>query len=552
MVNRQFYIYKFDSNFLDKNKYNITLSFKKAKENNQIIAVSDSQMLRSIRDIQNRYIDKYKLELLFNKREDIKNLPSSKVNSDLIKDINKQINTMMFVPEYVSVVISNKNHYKKIFKNGIVINNKKYHRFSCSASQARVNTIILVLDDIREELYKRLNNGRHDKALNPSKFNAYLGLSSSATIPVSTPRVCVVPDCIISRKTLVNYVTEVDKPLEDDIIEEKYADIDYNYFDGMGLITPEQSSKWALELGLDWVPSEWCIRNAWIKGMVCTFPIKEFCEKINNGKYTIETIYKNEDGTPRLADLRNIDVIISESQFKMAGCYDSYEEYERNCITNKLSWGISRYTPKYDKNCLYLNYQSIQTLKLSHDDIISLCDETVKWIKGVTRDDIMHTILFLMGKSVSKNGIEEFIRSSDNYWLKSIIVNNNLTKDPYISGKIYDNIINKIKNACLGKIAVEGNYQVIVSDPYAMMQHVCGIKPTGLLNENEYYSAYWNRKGVKTVDSMRSPLTYRSEHNILDLKESDELNHWYRYLTTGIVVNVHGDDVLRWADSDFD
>lgn len=548
MVNRQFYIYKFDSNFLDKNKYNITLSFKKAKENNQIIAVSDSQMLRSIRDIQNRYIDKYKLELLFNKREDIKNLPSSKVNSDLIKDINKQINTMMFVPEYVSVVISNKNHYKKIFKNGIVINNKKYHRFSCSASQARVNTIILVLDDIREELYKRLNNGRHDKALNPSKFNAYLGLSSSATIPVSTPRVCVVPDCIISRKTLVNYVTEVDKPLEDDIIEEKYADIDYNYFDGMGLITPEQSSKWALELGLDWVPSEWCIRNAWIKGMVCTFPIKEFCEKVNNGKYTIETIYKNEDGTPKLADLRNIDVIISESQFKMAGCYDSYEEYERNCITNKLSWGISRYTPKYDKNCLYLNYQSIQTLKLSHDDIISLCDETVKWIKGVTRDDIMHTILFLMGKSVSKNGIEEFIRSSDNYWLKSIIVNNNLTKDPYISGKIYDNIINKIKNACLGKIAVEGNYQVIVSDPYAMMQHICGIEPTGLLNENEYYSAYWNRKGVKTVDSMRSPLTYRSEHNILDLKESDELNHWYRYLTTGIVVNVHGDDVLRWAD----
>lgn len=552
MVNRQFYIYKFDSNFLDKNKYNITLSFKKAKENNQIIAVSDSQMLRSIRDIQNRYIDKYKLELLFNKREDIKNLPSSKVNSDLIKDINKQINTMMFVPEYVSVVISNKNHYKKIFKNGIVINNKKYHRFSCSASQARVNTIILVLDDIREELYKRLNNGRHDKALNPSKFNAYLGLSSSATIPVSTPRVCVVPDCIISRKTLVNYVTEVDKPLEDDIIEEKYADIDYNYFDGMGLITPEQSSKWALELGLDWIPSEWCIRNAWIKGMVCTFPIKEFCEKVNNGKYTIETIYKNEDGTPKLADLRNIDVIISESQFKMAGCYDSYEEYERNCITNKLSWGISRYTPKYDKNCLYLNYQSIQTLKLSHDDIISLCDETVKWIKGVTRDDIMHTILFLMGKSVSKNGIEEFIRSSDNYWLKSIIVNNNLTKDPYISGKIYDNIINKIKNACLGKIAVEGNYQVIVSDPYAMMQHICGIEPTGLLNENEYYSAYWNRKGVKTVDSMRSPLTYRSEHNILDLKESDELNYWYRYLTTGIVVNVHGDDVLRWADSDFD
>ena len=51
---------------------------------------------------------------------------------------------------------------------------------------------------------------------------------------------------------------------------------------------------------------------------------------------------------------------------------------------------------------------------------------------------------------------------------------------------------------------------------------------------------------------MRSPLTYRSEHNLLDLKDNEELSHWYRYLNTGIVVNVHGDDVLRWADSDYD
>lgn len=552
MVNRQFYIYKFESKYLEKNKYNIKLNFKQAKENEQIIAVSDSQMLRSIRDIQQRYVDKYKIELLFKKRDDIKKLPSSKVNSSLIREINKQINMMMFVPEYVSVIISKSAHYKKLFYNGLYINGKKYIRFSCSASQARVNTIIMVQEDISEELYRRLNNGRHSKKLNPSKFNAYLGLSSSATTPVSTPRVCVVSDCLMKRNTLVNYVTEVYEPLCDDIIERKEVEIEYNYFDGMGLISPQQSEKWSHELELDWIPAEWCIRNAWIKGMVCTFPIQEFCEKVNGGNYMVETIYKNEDGTPKMADLRNIDVIISESQFKMAGCYDSYEEYERNCITNKLSWGISKYSPKQDSNNLYLNYQSLQTLKLDDEDIIELCKPTVDWIRGVTRDNVMYTSLFLMGKSVGKNGVINFVNSSDNYWLKSLLVNHDVIKDRYVSDKIYDNIVNKIKSACMGKLVVNGNYQCLVSDPYAMMEHICGLEPNGLLKENEYYAKYWNDRGVSLVDSMRSPLTYRSEHNLLDLKDNEELSHWYRYLNTGIVVNVHGDDVLRWADSDYD
>jgi hypothetical protein len=153
-----------------------------------------------------------------------------------------------------------------------------------------------------------------------------------------------------------------------------------------------------------------------------------------------------------------------------------------------------------------------------------------------------------MGKSVGKKGLIDFINSSDNYWLKSLIVNNEVIKDRYVSDKIYDNIVNKIKSACMGKLIVNGNYQCLVSDPYAMMEHICGLQPNGLLKENEYYSKYWNDRGVTLVDSMRSPLTYRSEHNLLDLKENEELNHWYRYLNTGIVVNVHGDDVLRWAD----
>ena len=545
-INRQFFVYKFNSKILNNQNYNINISFKKAKENCQIVAVSDSQMLRSIRDIKGRCIDKELIETLYAKRNEIKKLPSSKMNSNLVRELNKQINEKMFVPEYVSVVIDSIGHYKKIIKNGIYINGKKYVRFSCSASQARVNTIIMVEEEISAKLYTVLNNGRHEKKINPSKFNAYFGLSSSATKVVSTPKACVVPDHIEKRNTYVNWVTEIDKPLQDDIIEQKTVDFEFNYFDGQGLISPELAKRWAEELDLDYIPAQFCVRNAFIKGMVCVFDYVDFCRLKNNGNYIIKDIYGKE------VDLREVEIIISESQFKMWSCYDNYEEYEKKAKENKLSWGISRYTPKYDKNIFTSNYQSLQTLKLSSDDIDKLLFRTTDWIERVTSKDILYTILFMLGENVNSDSIEAFLKYSDNYWLKSLVINKNLIKDKYIQSKIYDCIKSKITKGCLGEILLPGNYQVLVSDPYAMMEHICGMPPVGLLGNKEHYSRYWNNLGITEVDAMRSPLTYRSEHNILNLKKNDDTEYWYKYLYTGLIFNVHGDDVIRLADSDFD
>ena len=545
-INRQFYIYKFNSKILDSQKYDVKITFKKAKENCQIVAVADSQMLRSIRDIKGRYINKELIEALFEKRNEIKKLPPSKTNANMVKELNKQINQKMFVPEYVSVVIDSISHYRKIIKNGLKINGKNYVRFSCSASQARVNTIIMVEEEIAPELYIRLTNGMHSKKLNPSKFNAYFGLSSSATKTVSTPRVCVVKDHLASRPTLVNWVTEVDEPLQDDIIEQKVVDFEYNYFDGQGIISPKLAEKWAMELDLDYVPAEFCIRNAFIKGMVCVFDFVDFCKLKNNGNYVVKDIYGID------TDLREVDIIISESQFKMWDCYDNFSEYEQNCIKNKLYWGVSRCSPKYDKDILTSNYQSLQTLRLDDEGVDDICSLTMDWIEKVSCKDMAHTTLFMLGENINEDSMFAFLKHSDNYWLKCLVLDNKLISDKYIQEKIQDAVKTKITKACLGEILLYGNYQVLVSDPYAMMEHICGLPVKGLLDNKEHYSNYWNVRNVKVVDAMRSPLTYRSEHNLLNLKKNDDTEYWYKYINTGVILNVHGDDVIRFADSDFD
>ncbi len=553
MQKQIFHTYKFKSSRLEEFNYDIkNLTFQEAKRNKEVISMFDSQLLRSIRHVNETEIDYQHLNKLKKDLERLRKEEHSKENVKKINSKQQELDQMLFVPEIITIVMENKRHYQYLFKHGLKLNNKLYRRFSCSAGQARASTVIFCETEMADKLDVIFNNGRDEnKELVPSKFNAYKGLITSSTSVVTTPRFCLIPDYKSPTNVKVNFVTETALN-EDDIIEEKEITEMFNRFDGQGLISIEMAKQWADDLGLDYIPSQWCIRQNYIKGMLTTFDIKGFCDKINNQNYNIRTSYKDNEGNPKIVDLRNIDVIISESQFKLWDSFPSIEAYQENCEKNHLQWGVSLISPKKDKDILRMNYQFLQTLSLDDKLIEKVCKKFVDWISGVTTNNIYYTLLFLLGTDVDEDKIINYLDESDNYWIKSLLINHELIHDKWIKKKIYDLIKKKIKNGCLGQILVDGNFQVIVSDPYAMMQHACGLEVTGLLGKNEYYANYWNQRGVKIVDSMRAPLTYRSEHVLLNLKKTEQLDYWYKYNTTGIIVNVHGHETMNWAGSDFD
>ena len=390
------------------------------------------------------------------------------------------------------------------------------------------------------------------KKFSPSKFNAYFGLYGSATKEVSEPKFIVVKDYENTTSFMANYVIENGWGVDDTIIQKEIKDTPMNRTDGMGLISYRQAAKWAKEMDLDYVPSQFCIRQSYLKGMVCVFPIHEFCEEVNGGNYLVDTIYKDADGNYIKADLRDYDVIISESQFKLWDSFDSIDTYIENCHKNKLDWRVALVSPKEAKRILKLNYQFIQTLNLNKEDIEKLAEQFVEWITKVSYDDAYYMLLFLLGVNNDTEKINNFLSSSEVYWIKALIANNNIKNDKYIRTKVRELIKKKIENGCKGDIYVDGNFQVIVSDPYGFMQHVCGLSVTGLLKEGKSYSNYWNERGVKQVDAMRSPLTYMSEHVILDLQKDEKTEKWYRYCKLGIILNYHGHETFNFAGSDFD
>ena len=553
MPNRQYYILKFNSSWLREFNFDIHITFEQALKNKKVIALADNQMLRTIREITNHNVDMNKIEFLFQQRDKIKLMDNNKENISKIKYLQKQIYGNLYIPEFVVVSIESASDYDIMFDKGLFINNKKYIRTSCSASQGRVSKVVFCEETVAKKLLDILDNGRnHNIPFSPSKYNAYLGTASSATKIVTTPRFCVIPDCTRNQDVDCWWVTEVDDKNKDDIIDKRTINTEFNLFDGNGLISPAMAQQWADDLALDYLPAQWCIRASWVKGMVNVFDFHQFCKEYNNGNYIINTVYKDSDGKPIQVDLRDIDVILTESQFKLWDSYGSLEEYQYNSKKHNLNWGVSLYTPKQDKDILNLNYQFIQTLNLDKEKVEKLCEQTVEYFNGVSLENYWYTILFLMGNNLDNEKLSNFLYNSNNHWLKSLVVDKNLIKDKYIREKIFENIKVKLDNACMGRILVDGNFQVIVPDSFAFMEHACGLEVKGLLPSGHFYSNYWNNKNAKQIDCMRSPLTYLSEHQVYDLYKNDLTEKWFKYSYTGIITNIYDDYTLHFGGSDFD
>lgn len=553
MIKQQQYLtMKFNSDRLDKFEYDIKVTVEEAVQNRELIAIFENQIIDSINKIVGRKtnvgtIKEYKREI-----EDIQSLPTSVENGEKISELQAKINQEMFIPEYITIKIDKKTHYRHMFKNGVKINGVKFVRFNSSASQARVNTVLFVAEPIFEELRRVTDNGRNlEVEISPAKLNAYRGLYCSSRFKVSTPRFCVIKDYESPCEVEVNFITETGKN-EDDHVEKRKFTKDFNRFDGQGLITPAQAKKWASELELDYMPAQFCIRGSFLKGMVCVMDIHKFMEEENNGDYFIESIYKDEDGKSIMVDLREIDVVITESMLKLWDSWDSEHHYQKCCEENDLGWGVTLFTPEFDKTFFYENYQFLQTLNLDDNDVNNITKKFIDWVQGVTSENIYYTMLFLTGMEADENKFKYFLKNTKNYWVKALILQPELIKDKYIRGKLYNLLKKKIKSGAIGKIIVDGNFQVIVSDPYAMLEAMCGKKVKGLLKQGEYYSSFWNNRNEPKVVASRSPLTYRSEHVIMNLIQNEKTEEWFKYCYTGIILNVHGDDTDRFAGSDFD
>ena len=524
----------------DNGEYEIELSYKDAVKNAYIISRNGSQLTRHLESM-GRVINK----------------PSISRSGKPIVDSDGKQKQVRYIPDIVSICFDytpvftqmRKKCLRKRKPYGFTLNGNEYSRLFTPSGNGRKSTSIYVNNAIKEELLKKCMNGLTltDIYANGAKFNAYIGLCVSGSYKVSPPRACVIEDFKLPIMIKSHYMNNDYQIDEGDDGSGKEYEIIKNCFDGMGLIDPVFAKNvWSKDLECDYTPCGWVIRNAYLKGAVFNFDFKAWARTRETPIKTITDIYGKKHF------IEDIDVILTESQFKMASCYaeinehniETWDYYRQCCEENGNVWGITKVSPKVEKEISTTNYQFLQTLELSREQIIGLCRQSVDYLNECFEND--KTALELIAH---QNGgiIPAYVKAVELY--------QDAINDPYIIKKINEVIRGQIKDMCLGRLRVFGNYQFMINDPVAFCEWAFYKKRDmvkGILSKKEYYANYWRTKEVNQVSAIRAPNIHFSEHNTLDFVTNRETLDWFRHLPSGIIYNIYGDDPLRHSGSDTD
>jgi len=536
-----------ESNFNEQTQnYELSYTIQQGLKEENIVSIGDNMVFRLLRHIHNDYrnhrdiysqITRLREKMHFYKRQGMYK------NAAIL---NQAITKKLFVEDIINVFVDKKkSDFHKIRVNGFVCNGEHYSYLCSGSGQIRRNTATFINTKYRDQVVKTLNCGLDEKTKEfvLAKYSAYFALAFSSILWVRTPRVCVIKDFTrIIKNQKVDFIKKNSQG--DSYIEEQNMDLELNCADGQGLIDPEFANLWSQDMDLPYTPCSFVARSAFVKGNLVSFDFKGYAKEHN-----ITTI---KDKWGQEYDIDDIDVLLSESQFKTHKYYSSWQEYLSYATKGDIPWGVARYSKKQDEEYVLANYQYIQTLTLSDQDIHDLIQPTVKWIHQICSGDILPTLLYAFGPKDEDAIYQSMYRAAQTNAMKAIIKNNNFLKDTYVQRRIYKNITETINRAKIGKIWVHGNYQFMISDPIAQCQSALGLEPVGVLKADEVWSKFWLDRKVDKIDLCRSPMIDFHEHNPCNIINNEEANKWLSHIYSGIIYNTYDTSCYRHSDSDYD
>ena len=274
--------------------------------------------------------------------------------------------------------------------------------------------------------------------------------------------------------------------------------------------------------------------------MLVTFDFVEFAEKIAHN-YIITDVWGNEH------DIRNAEVILTESQLKLWDSYDSWEDYENNSISNGYDFAVTKTCPMELENVHTTNYQFLQPYDFTNQEIAELCKPTLDEIKDIINLDYRKAIVYL-------GGINPDFSKTDDMACKALMIDPKMINDPFVTARINANIKKQIERAERGKLQINANYAMIVGDPYALAESMFNLPIIGLLSKSEVYHKHWIDKGADEIACFRAPMSVANNIRKLKLNQSDQAVHWYRYINTVCVLNTWDStfEAENGADADGD
>ena len=539
------YVYKIHSKQLKRANWNLTLPLQFALSNypESVVALNDSQLIRFIDELNGTGEIEPKVKHLQHIIKSEKKKNRSGDSRQKIRSAYEKLYDLQFLPDYVCIIMDSGKDYDRA-NQGFIINGISFRRFLGTNGGVKNSTIVYVNSKLYPELKRRLDNGRKmDVPLVPAKLEAYQALVCSGSTPLPMPKgFIVVKDCITHFKDHVILLND-ETPGEPIMSEESDYEIEHNDSDGYGLMLPSYSRTVNQYLtGSSDTIAGMNARYAWTKGMVYTFDFVEFAEKVA-GTYEVEDVWGHK------RDVRDAEVILTESMLKLWNCYDSWEDYQKNCEENQYQFSTTKITPEKLESVRNMNYQFLQSFNFSDDELKELCQPTVDEISGVMGLDHRKSILFLSGYGLND---DTALGDDIDCCAKALMACPDMINDPFVRNKIWNMISKRIELAKRGGIKVNANFAMISGDPYALCQNIFGLEVTGLLKAGEVYHKYWIDKGSDKIVCFRAPMTCYNNIKKLRLNKDSPAAHWFTYMNTVVVLNAFDTtcEAMNGADKD--
>lgn len=532
-------IYKINSSRFRLKKWNLKLDTSNT-DDDEIVAIGDNQILDFIRELNGTT-----LEIEQSQLSSLKNELKKSSNK---KEVYKKINDIIFVPEICFVVMDKKSDYHQLNKK-MILNGVPFKRLYGTTGGVKSSTIIYIAESYHDNISSRIENGRNKNIeFSAGKLEAYKSLTFTSSTKVSNPRNIVIVDDYETEFIEKEVITLDDSSTKYPLMKiEKDYKIRLTDSDGYMLISPEYAEKISEELGLDYTPSCILFRNSFLKGIGTPYELVEFAEEVAHS-YEISDIYGKK------YDIREVDMIIPKSVFKLWNSYKSIDSYLDNCSKNGYSFRVAKTTPKKLDVERNLNYQFLQTLPLSDNDIVELCKPTISLINDITNEDPIKTILFTKGMGISNKNLS----SGGSDFTKALMVDKRMIEDPFVKTRVHDMIKKKANDAKIGVLKVSGNFQTIVGDVYGFAEHAFKIpserRRGGLLQAGEIYSQYWTKKQVNSVACFRAPMSSHNNIEVMNVASNDDMLKWYKYQNRCMIVNSWDTlcEKINGADKDGD
>lgn len=543
-LNEQRRIFKINSNFLKKSKWDLTIPLDKALTEypEMVVSLNDSQLLRWLDELNGIDNANAKIRSIKNKIKNEKRKTESTKTKNRIKSLYRDLNNLQFQKDYVCVVMDSLKDYDRANK-GFTINGIKYRRLLGTNGGIKNSTIVYINEDLYPEISRRIANGRNPQMeLVPAKLEAYQALVCSGSTPIPQPHgIIVVDDCITHFKDDVIVISN-ENDGEPELTYQDNFDIEHNNSDGFGLMLPCYASRVNEFLTGDNSPiAGMNTRYSFEKGMVYTFPFDEFAEQIA-GTYVIRDVWGD------MRDIRQAEVILTASMVKLWDSYSSWEDYYNNCQKNHYEFATPKICPAQLENVRTTNYQFLQSYHFTDEEIKELCQPTIDEINDALGGDYRKSLVYMAGANLNKSNVDLL----EDDFTKAIMINPEMINDPYVKTEIYKNIRKKIDRAKKGKIAISANYAMISGDPFALCQSMFGLKVTGLLNAGEVYHKHWIDKGAKEIVCFRAPMTCHNNIRKMRVNQSEPVLKWFRYINTACILNAWDSTCEAENGADFD